>query len=205
MGECEGMNHHTPKWAPTLRIRILMKSQIFKEWFQRSKPIELENSSYHWRALRMYMSKMGSHGPFGYLKHKLWPKEGPIIKLPISLSITKSFKSPYFLTCRWRATYYWKALDKGYNFALDLTWIEGLHTKLWASKVAGDPILGISGLAFGNPETKWHLGAGPVAKHKEYYKGKVVASPKSGLWWVLWVRVCSWLVRAPKMFQLRTN
>jgi hypothetical protein len=22
------------------------------------------------------MSKMGLHGPFGYLKHKLWPKEG---------------------------------------------------------------------------------------------------------------------------------
>jgi hypothetical protein len=21
------------------------------------------------------MFKMGSHGPFGYLKHKLWPKE----------------------------------------------------------------------------------------------------------------------------------
>jgi len=24
------------------------------------------------------MSKMGSHDPFGYLKHKLWPKEGPL-------------------------------------------------------------------------------------------------------------------------------
>jgi hypothetical protein len=22
------------------------------------------------------MSEMGSHDPFGYLKHKLWPKEG---------------------------------------------------------------------------------------------------------------------------------
>jgi len=22
------------------------------------------------------MSKMGLHNPFGYLKHKLWPKEG---------------------------------------------------------------------------------------------------------------------------------
>jgi hypothetical protein len=26
------------------------------------------------------------------------------------------------------------------------------------------------------------------AKHKEYYKGKVVASSKSRLWWVLWIR-----------------
>jgi len=29
------------------------------------------------------MSKMGSHDPFKYLKHKLWPKEGLGIKLLI--------------------------------------------------------------------------------------------------------------------------
>jgi hypothetical protein len=29
------------------------------------------------------MSKMGSHDPFGHLKHKLWPKEGLGVKLPI--------------------------------------------------------------------------------------------------------------------------
>ncbi len=29
------------------------------------------------------MFKMGSHDPFGYLKHKLWPKEGLEVKLPI--------------------------------------------------------------------------------------------------------------------------
>jgi hypothetical protein len=29
------------------------------------------------------MSKMGSHDPFGHFKHKLWPKEGPKVKLAI--------------------------------------------------------------------------------------------------------------------------
>jgi hypothetical protein len=29
------------------------------------------------------MSEMGSHDPFGYLTHKLWPKEGPRVKLSI--------------------------------------------------------------------------------------------------------------------------
>jgi len=29
-------------------------------------------------------------------------------------------------------------------------------------------------------------------------RGKVVASPKSKPWWILWIRVCLWLVRAPK-------
>ncbi len=46
------------------------------------------------------------------------------------------------LMCRWRATYCWKALNEGYNFALDLTSIEDLNKKLWASKVARVLILG---------------------------------------------------------------
>jgi hypothetical protein len=71
---------------------------------------------------------------------------------------------------RWCATYCWKALDKGYNFALNLILIWGLHTKLWAPKVAGVSTLGISGLPLGNLGTKWHLGAGPVAMHRVDYK-----------------------------------
>jgi hypothetical protein len=42
------------------------------------------------------MSKMGSHDPFGYLKHKLWPKEGQGIKLSIWLLIIKRWESPLF-------------------------------------------------------------------------------------------------------------
>jgi hypothetical protein len=36
----------------------------------------------------------------------------------------------------------------------------------------GDPILGILGLSLGSPGTKCHLGAGPMARHKVYYKGE---------------------------------
>ncbi len=32
------------------------------------------------------MSKMGLHDPFQHLKHKLWPKERPGVKLPITKS-----------------------------------------------------------------------------------------------------------------------
>jgi hypothetical protein len=31
----------------------------------------------------MKMSEMGLHDPFGHMKHKLWPKEGPEIELEI--------------------------------------------------------------------------------------------------------------------------
>jgi len=63
---------------------------------------------------------------------------------------------PDFLMCKWHATYCWKSLDKGYNFALDFTLIRGLHTKLWASKVVRVPISGIFqfGSQVGSPKTK---------------------------------------------------
>jgi len=43
---------------------------------------------------------------------------------------------PIYLASGGRATYRWKALDKSYNFALDLITIRGLLAKFWGSKVA---------------------------------------------------------------------
>jgi hypothetical protein len=68
--------------------------------------------------------------------------------------------------CRWCATYHGKALDKGYNFSLDLITIGGLHTKLWAPKVAKVPGVGISGFPLGSLGTKCHLDVGLMKKHK---------------------------------------
>jgi hypothetical protein len=42
------------------------------------------------------MSKMGSHDPFGHLKHKLWPKKGLGVKLSILLMTSKSQELPGF-------------------------------------------------------------------------------------------------------------
>jgi hypothetical protein len=39
-GECEGINPHTPKWAPTLGIGVPMDSQIFKERLQGQNPLD---------------------------------------------------------------------------------------------------------------------------------------------------------------------
>jgi hypothetical protein len=86
------------------------------------------------------MSKMGLHVPFEHLKHKLWLKEGLGINCQIDSQTLKVKNRPDLFVCRWHATYRWKALDKGYNFALDLTSIGGLHIKLWISKVVRVPI-----------------------------------------------------------------
>ncbi len=83
MKECEGVNTHTPKATPTLGDGVPVDSQNFRERVQGSKLNGLWRFLYHWKAFRTYMSKMGSHCSFGYLKHKLWPKEGPEIKLAV--------------------------------------------------------------------------------------------------------------------------
>jgi hypothetical protein len=88
------------------------------------------------------MFKMKSHDPFHHLKHKLRSKE------------RKVGNRLKFLSCTWRATYHWKVFNEGYNFALYLTSIEGLCTKLWAFQNRESLILGISGLSFESPETK---------------------------------------------------
>ncbi len=77
-----------------------------------------------------------------------------------------------FLACMWRATYSWIVLDEGYNVALDLILIRGLHTKLCTFKVMEDTTLGIWGLPFGSPRTKCHLDVGLMERHRVNYKGE---------------------------------
>jgi hypothetical protein len=77
------VNIHTPKAIPTLGDGVPVDSRNFKERLQGPKFNGLWRSLYHWKDLGTYMSKMGSHCSFEYLKRKLWPKEGPEVKLPV--------------------------------------------------------------------------------------------------------------------------
>jgi hypothetical protein len=147
------------------------------------------------------MYKMGSHDPFAYINTNYGQKKGWESNCQFDFWPLKVRNRPNFFTCRWHATYHWKDLDKDYNFVWDFTSIKGLHTKLWASKVAGIPISGILGLLKQNDI--WVLAPWPGTKNT--IRGKVVASPKCGPWWFLWVYVCPWFVRAPKMLWLCTN
>jgi hypothetical protein len=133
---------------------------------------------------------MSSHDSFEYLKHKLWPKEGPRVKLPIWLPTTKSEELPQFPYVKVTYHILLESLDEGYNFSLDFTSIGGLYTKLWASKVVRVPISGISRFPSGSP----NLGVGPVARHKEYYKGEGGGFPQ--VWaMVSFVKLCLHVAR----------
>jgi hypothetical protein len=145
------------------------------------------------------MSKIGSHRPFGHLKHKLWVKERPIVKLPVWLSSTKSRESTRFPHVQ--VTYYWKALNEGYNFALNLITIGSLHAKLCAPKVTGVLVARISKFPLGSPRTKNPFKCGPLWRGVKYYKRegggfpqvRVVVSPVS--------LSCPWFILAPKVLQ----
>jgi hypothetical protein len=108
---------------------------------------------------------------------------------------------PDFVAWRQRATYYWNALDEGYNFAWDLIAIRGLHAKLCALKVAEIPVVRISGLPLESPETKSHLDVAPVESYIIHYKGGGGGFPQ--VWAVvnLVSLSCPWLFLALKVFQ----
>jgi len=122
---------------------------------------------------------MGSHDPFGHLKHKLWPKEEPRVKLAVWLPIIKSWESTWFPCVQVAYNISLESSQEGYNFVLDLISVGGLHTKLWGPKVAGVPTLAISKLPIGSPRTKRHLDVAFVERHRVYYKGEGGGFPQS--------------------------
>jgi hypothetical protein len=130
---------------------------------------------------------MGLHYPFGYLKHMLWPKERLGVKLLIWLPTTKGRELPWF-TC----------MQVACHILLESSWQElQLFFRPHLNQNFTPNVMGLQSCESPNIE---NLGVGPMAMHREYYKGEVMAFPKSKPWWVLWVRVCPWLIHAPKVF-----
>jgi hypothetical protein len=116
------------------------------------------------------MSKMGLHNPFRDLKHKLWPKEKPRIKLAIWHPTIKSWESPRFLhvqvVCNITLEISWQRLQLCVRFHLN---------QRFAHKVMGPQSQRSPN--FGNFETwspgrKCHLDVGLMERHKLYYKGE---------------------------------
>jgi hypothetical protein len=150
---------------------------------------------------------MGLHNPFGHLKHKLWPKEGRKVKLAIWLPTIKSWKSPWFpyvqVVCHIPLEIYWQRIQ--FCFKPHLNW-------RFAHKVMGprshrSPNSENFGIPIWESQDKMTFGCWSRWLGTKYtIMKKVVASPKSWPWWVLWICVCSWLIRALKCSNYaRTN
>jgi hypothetical protein len=65
----------------------------------------------------------------------------------------------------WNATHCRKALDKSYNFVLDLIPIRGLSKELLSHKIARVQTVAVSGLFLESPKTKNHSDVGVARRH----------------------------------------
>jgi hypothetical protein len=194
VGECEGVNHHTPKATPTLGDGVPMESRNFRDQFEGSKLNGLWRSLYHWKVLTTSMPKMGSHCSFGHLKHKLWPKEGARSR---TTSLTPDQKrsriDPIYLAADDVPHTVRKLSTRATTLLQTALRSEVCSQSYGASKSQESQLSGFqesrAGILCKSRERKtiwmWAPWRGP-----EYtIRGKVVASPKSGPWWVLCVRV----------------
>jgi len=147
------------------------------------------------------MSKVGSHNPFGHFKHKLWPKEGLKVKMPIWFPTTKNWKSPQFpcvqVACHIFLESSWLGLQLFFRPHLN----QSFAHKVMGPQSCESPNFG----NFGSPGTKWHLGASPMARHRVYYKGEGGGFPQ--VWVVVsFMNLCLPVVRlCTKVLQLHIN
>jgi hypothetical protein len=170
--ECEGMSPHTPKWTPTLRIKFFwspkflesdLTSQNSLDWKLPYIIINILRHRFLKWACMIHLSTYNT----SYGQKKGWESNCQFDSQPLKIK-----NHPKLCVCKWCVTYPWKALNKGYDFALKIISIGGLQKKLWASKVTRVPISKNLGLPTWESWEKWHLGATPMANHKEYYKGE---------------------------------
>jgi hypothetical protein len=141
------------------------------------------------------MSKMGLHDPFeSRIKVSIW-------LLPI-----KSWESPYN-KCVQVVCYISLEISPQ---ALQLCFRPHLNWRSTQEVMALQNVKSPNFGNFGTPKLRdpwqnniWMQPLWLITKNT--IRGKVVASPKFGPWWVLWIRVCLWLVCAPKVLQLCIN
>jgi hypothetical protein len=131
------------------------------------------------------MSKMGLHDPFGHLKHKLWPKEGSGVP-PISWCVGGMRHTIGKISTRATTLLQTSSQSEVCTQSYEPPKLQ--ESQLWKFR---DSHLGVS-----EQNGIWVLVPWLVTKY--IIRGKVVASPKSKLWWVLWVHVYPWRIRAPK-------
>jgi hypothetical protein len=140
---------------------------------------------------------MGLHDPFGYLKHKLWSKERSRVKLAVWLLTTKSQELTWFPHVQVACNIPLENSQLGLQLCFRPHCNQRSTREVMRPQRRESPSCG----NFGTPIWMWP----PWRAIENTIWGKVVASPKSRSWWVLWVQGSPWLILAPKVFKLCTN
>jgi hypothetical protein len=146
------VNESVREWTFTFP-RELPPWEFASHWTLECLESDLKGqNSVHWRVICI-IEKLLKHIclKWAHMTHlDIWntsygQKKGQESNWQFNSQPLKVKNQPDSLSCRWRATYHWKALNEGYNFSLDFISIKGLHAKLYGPKVAKVPTLTISG------------------------------------------------------------
>jgi hypothetical protein len=184
------VNSHVGNWSPKMTLESLERNYRGQNSLPWSNIYIIENllkrRYLKWARIAHLDIQNTSYGQKKDRKSN-WQFDSRLLKVQ---------NRPEFLLCRQRVTYRWRALNKGYNFALDLVVIRGFHKKLCTLKVARILVGGM---------IKSHLDVAPVERCRIYYKGEGGGFPQ--VWPVvsLVCLSCPWFVLTPKMLQLCIN
>ncbi len=149
------------------------------------------------------MSKMGLHCSFGHLKHKLWPKEGPGVKLVKHRK--KSRIDPIYLCAENVRHTVGKLLTRATTLLQTASRSEVYSQSYGAPKSRESLLARFRDSHSGVSREKSHLDVGPVERSRVYYKGEGGGFPQVQAMVSLVCPCCPWLVLAPKVLQLCTN
>jgi hypothetical protein len=111
---------------------------------------------------------MGSHNPFGHLKHKLWLKKGPGIKLAVRLPTTKSRESTRLPCVQVVCDIALESSRRGLQICFKYHLNQRSACKVMGPHYRRSP----------NSQDKMPLDVGLVERHKVYYKGEGCGFPQ---------------------------
>jgi hypothetical protein len=145
------------------------------------------------------MFKMGSHYPFGHLKHKLWPKEKLGVKLAIWLPTIKSRESTQFPCAQATCNIPLKSSRLRLQICFKPHCNQSFTRKVMRLQSRENPSCGNFGTPTWESRDKKPFGCGLVERRKVYYKGEGGGFPQVRAMLSLVAPNCMWLILAPKV------
>ncbi len=130
LGKCEGMNPTFPSELPLWELEFQWTPKFSKGYYKGQNSLDWRVIYIIGNLFELRCLKWARMTHLGISNICYGQKKGCESNCQFDYRWLKIRNRPDFLTCRCRAKYHWKNLDESYNFALDLTWIGGLHTKL---------------------------------------------------------------------------
>jgi len=124
---------------------------------------------------------MGLYNSFGHLKHKLWPKEGPKVKLVVWFPTTKIQESTGFPCVQVACNIPLESFRQGLQLCFRLHLNQRSTRKVMGPQSRGSPNFGNFETPIwesqlwqfrgnGSPRTKCHLDVGLMERYRVYYK-----------------------------------